>query len=180
MRRFGTSVLAALMLVALVGCSTKDAETVSARDTITNDSEASDATTASRSIDDDVTANGRGESTDLPDLADLDQCLEASMAFFALLALPLSFMTGVSDEDLAELEENLGELEGSVPADVQDDYDTLAEAYREFAEAMQGVGRNVFDPGYADQIEAAGERLDAPAVVEAQDRISEYFDEICG
>jgi hypothetical protein len=187
MRRLTSLLIVALLATTLVACTTKSADSVATGDTTPATPDATDAAPdqgerddAAGSDDFDVSIEFGDESTPPAGFEDFGECFEASMAFFALLASPLAFMGGATDEQLAEFEAEVAELEASIPAEIRDDYETVAEAYRGFGETLQAAGGNLFDPRFVERMEAAEQQLEAPEVVAAQERIETYFDEVCG
>ena len=121
----------------------------------------------------------------MPDLGNLGDCVEASAAFIQITLLPVGAAMGLSEAEAAELETTFDELDASIPDEVQGDYEVMRDAYLEFAEAMGGINlaedpTALLDEDVAAQMEEATAALEEPEVVEAQENIQAYFDELCG
>jgi len=158
MRKLSALLLAGLFLLAVVGCSTKSNEDVSAGSTTTDsqdDDDGDETTTTRRSSG---TTDDDGSGPDIGDLPVLGDCLEVSLAYAGLF-LGSAF---ASDEDKAELEQQLDEIKGQVPEDIQDDMDTIA----------NGMAN-------ADGIIELGEFLDSDEYKEADANIKAYFETTC-
>ncbi len=79
---------------------------------------------------------------------------------YAGLVLGATFAT---DEQKAELEQQLGEIKGKVPADIQDDMDVIS----------QGMAN-------ADGFAELGQFLDSDEFKQADANIKQYFEQTCG
>lgn len=161
MRKLGVLLAAGLLLLSVAGCTTKKNDDVSAgsasteaqSDAETSTTEKSTSTTGSASSADD------GSDSSIPDLGNLGDCLEVSLSY-ASLFLGAAFAT---DDQKAELEQQLDEIRGKVPADIQDDLDTI----------RQGMENT-------DGIVELGEYLDSDEFKDADANVQAYFEETCG
>ena len=184
---------ASLLLFGAAACSSDSDDETSTEDASAQDDGATSGDDSSSSGDDssssgdDSSSSGDDSSSsdDIPDLGNLDDCLEASAAFLQITLIPLGAAFGGSEEDMAELEQSLEELDASIPDEVSDDYQIVREAYADYAEAMGGLDLSgdptaLLDPDVADQLEEASAALEDPEVVEAQENIQAYFEELCG
>jgi len=157
MRTWTALCVAALLTVAVAGCSSSDSDDVSAERTTTeapdDGNRDDDSTTNDDSPSDDE--NGSGGSGVLDDL----QTCGAVSALAVTLGLGAAFLT---DDQKAELEQQLGDLQGRVPDDIQDDIDTLRDGTDD-----------------ADSITELGEFLDSDEYRQAMDNIGEYLEETC-
>jgi hypothetical protein len=163
MRKLGVLLAAGLLLFSVVSCSTKKKEDVSAGSATTEAQSTDDETTTTEkrttTTDDSDSSDGSDSSDDIPALGDLGDCLEVSLTYAGLF-LGATFAT---DDQKAELEEQLDDIRGKVPADIQDDMDTI----------QQGMSD-------ADGIVELGEFLDSDEFEAADENIQEYFEETCG
>jgi hypothetical protein len=167
-------VITVVALLSVAACSTKSNDSVSAATTTTESQDRDDATTTSRATgttDDDDSGSGSGGSSAPLSLA---ECAQAGL-LFSTLGL------GLADEAQAtELEGELDELEAKIPDQIREDFATVRSAYRAYFEALRDAGGNILDPDFQDQIQAASDELDSPEVTAAQERISDYFTNVCG
>jgi hypothetical protein len=149
--------MAALLTVATVGCSSKSSDDVSAESSTTteapagNDGEGSSATNDDSSGDD---TSGSGSGV----LDDLQTCGSVS-ALAVTLGLGAAFLT---DDQKAEVEQQLDELQGKVPDEIEGDIETL----RNGAEN-------------ADSLQELGTFLDSDEYSQAMDNIGQYLEETC-
>ena len=177
---------ASLLLFGAAACSSDSDDETSTEDASAQDDGATSGDDSSSSGDDSSSSGDDSSSSDdIPDLGNLDDCLEASAAFLQITLIPLGAAFGGSEEDMAELEQSLEELDASIPDEVSDDYQIVREAYADYAEAMGGLDLSgdptaLLDPDVADQLEEASAALEDPEVVEAQENIQAYFEELCG
>jgi len=161
MRKWSALFMAGLLTVAVVGCSTKKSEDVSAGATTTEATSEDETTTTKKSS---TTTEGTDSTSDsdsgddVPALGDLGDCLEVSLTYAGLF-LGATFAT---DEQMAEIEQSLEEIKGKVPADIQDDMEVIA----------QGMAD-------ADGIVGLGEFMDSDEFKEADANIQAYFEETC-
>jgi hypothetical protein len=176
MRRLIALLFVGFVLAALAGCSSDDDSSNDATDVATEDAR------EPSSPDDDASDGGSGDDgSDRPDLGDLDDCARAAQAFAGVVAAPLTFLGGqATDEEIAEWEDQLDELKQDVPDDLADDYETIAEAYREFASALEGFSLgDMANPETRQAIEQASDSLDSDEVRQATANIEAYFESEC-
>ena len=164
MRKLGVLLVAGVLLFSAASCTTKKAEDVSAGSATT---EASDngnggetsTTKRSTTTTESTSASNRSDASDIPALGDLGDCLQVSLTYAGLF-LGAAFAT---DDQKAELEQQLGDIKGKVPADIQDDMDVIS----------QGMSD-------ADGIVELGEFLDSNEFKDADANIQQYFEDTCG
>ena len=161
MRKLGVLLTAGLLLFSVVSCSTKKNEDLSASTSTEADSDNDETTTTEKrpTTTDDDSSSGSDASNDIPALDNLGDCLEVSLTYAGLF-LGATFAT---DEQKDELEQQLDDIRGKVPADIQDDMDTI----------QQGMAD-------ANGIVELGEFLDSDEFKDADANVQEYFTETCG
>ena len=163
MRKLGVLLVAGVLLFSAASCTTKTAEDVSAGSPSTeaSNNDNGETSTTRRSTTTTVSESDAGDTdvSDIPALGDLGDCLEVSLTYAGLF-LGAAFAT---DEQRAELEQQLDEIKGKVPADIQDDMDVIS----------QGMAD-------ADGIVGLGEFLDSDEFKEADANIQQYFEDSCG
>lgn len=170
-RRLAVLLLAALALLA-AGCGGDD------------ENEASDETetTIVETTDDDATETD-DDATETDDATeDDDAALGGECAEFAGLSARLSQALSGSSSDLGSASEVFDELADQVPAEIQDDYEVLADNFRELAEALEGVDLSGGDtPSQEDlaRIQEITQSLDTPEVREAAENIEAWATENC-
>jgi hypothetical protein len=151
---------AGLLMVAVVGCSTKKDEDVSAAEsTEAQDDSGADATSTTKdaSGSDDSSDDGGADDGD-GSLADLVGTCGAVSAMTVTLGLGSAFLT---DEQKAQVEEQLDELQGKVPDEIQDDVETISS------------GADV------DSLTELGEFLDSDEYKQAMDNITTWVQANC-
>lgn len=91
-------------------------------------------------------------------------------------------------EGLSQGADILDQAADRVPSEIRDDFRIIADAYRQFADALQGANIDIGDPQSMAQLteediaalEAASEAMDNPEIEEAGRRINEWLQENCG
>lgn len=171
-RRLAVLLLAALALLA-AGCGGDD------------ENEASDETetTIVETTDDDATETD-DDATETDDATedDDDAALGGECAEFAGLSARLSQALSGSSSDLGSASEVFDELADQVPAEIQDDYEVLADNFRELADALEGVDLSAGEtPSQEDlaRIQEITQSLDTPEVREAAENIEAWATENC-
>lgn len=170
-RRLAVLLLAALALLA-AGCGGDD------------ENEASDETetTIVETTDDDATETD-DDATETDDATeDDDDALGGECAEFAGLSARLSQALSGSSSDLGSASEVFDELADQVPAEIQDDYEVLADNFRELADALEGVDLSAGEtPSQEDlaRIQEITQSLDTPEVQEAAGNIEAWATENC-
>ena len=139
------------------------------------------------SSDDDSLDDDGSSSDDVPGLGDIDDfeaCIEASAAYFNIVLLPMSLSMGASEEDIAELESELDELGADIPSELEDDFEVMADAFSEYAEALKDLDLTdpsaFLDESVMEDFENATAALETDEVAEAQENIEAYFEANCG
>jgi hypothetical protein len=164
MRKLGVLLAVGVLLISAASCTTKKAEDVSAGSPTTeagNQDSGGETSTTRRSTTttERTTDSSESDTTNVPGLGDLGDCLEVSLAY-ASLFLGATFAT---DDQKAELEQQLDEIKGKVPADIQDDMATISQG---LADAN----------GFAEY----GQFLDSQEFKDANANIERYFEQTCG
>jgi hypothetical protein len=163
---------AAVLVFTAVGCSSsKKSDTVSAS------GDSSTTTTASSNSDSDSGSNsgsGSGSATSA-------NCIEASTAYASLFLASAGFASGATQEELDQFEKNANDLKAKIPDEVKDDFETVANAYRDYIEQLKGLDMtDAFNADTMAKLQAAAEKISTPEVEAAQDRIDKYFTDNCG
>lgn len=155
MRKIGALLTVGLLLAALVSCSSKDSSDVSS----------GPSSTESDAVGGDETPTTDGSDSSAPDgsgdvgLFSGDDCAAAS-TMFVTLGLGAAFL---SDDQRAEIEQQLGDVRDKVPAEVQDDIETIRD----------GVA-NASNPS------ELGDFFDSPEFEEASGNLEQYLEQECG
>jgi hypothetical protein len=181
-----TRVLAALVVACLAalfvtGCG-DDSEGGSGGDSTkelasTPGSGDSGSDTGSDSGSDSGSGSSDGSEMTLPDMDDLEDLADGSIPDFdefgdlgdcmsqatAYASLAMSALGG--DDSGKSAEKALKEMKATLPKDLHDDLDVLADAYKK-------VAKDGFIEG--------GEAMDTPEFQQADEAISAYFEETCG
>jgi hypothetical protein len=169
LKKLLAALLATVFVFSFVACSDDGGD----EETTTTDEETTESTDeeSTESTDEESTESTDEESTDatdeeatddttgLDDLDNLGDCLEVSLTYAGLF---LSLLPG-AEVDSAEIEQSLDEIRGSVPEDVQDDLDVIADGLAD-----------------ADSYEDVSDFLDSDEFTEADANINAYFEEECG
>ena len=177
-RRLAVLLLAALALL-VAGCGGDD------------ESDASDETATAiveTTADDGTETNDDGTETDDEATEDDDAtddggaALEGECAEFAGLSARLSQALSGSSSDLDSASEVFDELADQVPDEIQDDYEVLADNFRELADALEGVDLSGGSaPSQEDlaKLQELTQSLDTPEVREAAQNIEAWATENC-
>ena len=168
--------LAALLLAALAlfvaGCGGDDGGDSASSDTAVVETESSDDdATETDASDDDAT------ETDDGDVALGGECTE-----LAGLASQLQSAFGGADGDLDSTAEVFDELAERVPEEIREDYQVLADNFREFAEALEGVDLSsgaTPDAETLAKLQEAAASMDEPEVREASENIEAWVTANC-
>ena len=170
-RRLAVLLLAALALLA-AGCGGDDE----------NEASYETETTIVETTDDDATETD-DDATETDDATeDDDDALGGECAEFAGLSARLSQALSGSSSDLGSASEVFDELADQVPAEIQDDYEVLADNFRELADALEGVDLSAGEtPSQEDlaRIQEITQSLDTPEVREAAENIEAWATENC-
>lgn len=164
MSRLGALTLAAALSLGAGACGGDD-----------GDEDASATTTENP-------ADGSEDPTD--DAAGLDD-LDLSGDCEFLLGAATAFSSAFSGEeaDFDSIAEGFQELSEGAPDELQDDVEVLAEAYREFADAIGDVDLNdaeaFSDPEVQERFAEAGAIFDRAEVVEANENFTNFAEENC-
>lgn len=171
-RRLAVLLLAAIALL-VAGCGGDD------------ESGASDETsTAIVETTDDGTETDDDDGTETEDDATEDDgaALEGECAEFAGLSAKLSQALSGSSSDLDSASEVFDELADQVPDDIKDDYEVLADNFRELADRLQGVDLSGGSaPSQEDlaKLQELTQSLDTPEVRKAAQNIEAWATENC-
>ncbi len=124
---------------------------------------------------DDGSGDDEDASGDLGDLGQMGECFDASMTWLGVAAAPfLAMDPDLTEEELAEAQAQFEELGSTLPDEIADDIEVMADAFAEFAET--------FDPDGGMDFEAMaemGEVFDSPEYTEASENIDAWFAENC-
>ena len=154
-------------------------EDTQAPDETTADDGTTDATTDATSdlgdLGDDL--EGLGEDLEdltgstIPNMDNLGDCLNFSLAYASVFLAGLGALGGMTEEDVAQAQADLEELQGSVPEELADDFATVSEAYSAYWEEL--VGTSLMDMGDIE------DPMQDPDVAAADENINAWLDENC-
>jgi hypothetical protein len=179
MRRFIAISTAAICLAVAAGCSTTSHEDVVGTTTTSSTERQRGSDTGDRDRSTVPDREGDDEGTDdTSPFDDLEDCAEAARDYLTLTLAPAALAFASGDE-LSEFEDDVRDLEERIPRELRDDFETVSEAYRRFAEELRSAVDDPLDPDNAQAISEAQDALDAPDVQAASDRIQSYFSERC-
>jgi hypothetical protein len=115
-------------------------------------------------------------------MGNLGECLELSSAYLSISMGSMAVMGG--PDAVEEMQQAWGDLEGSVPDELQGDFQVLSDAFDEFAAAFEGVDTSdptaMLTEEFSQQMEEASAALETPEAEEAQANIEAWLDENCG
>ena len=172
-RTLGATAVVALLAAGVGACSGSEGSS----------DEGSTATTGQVTT---ATADPRlGDLSDLDGSADglsggeLD-CYDVSLAFVALSLAPASALGDEGQEAAGQIRADIETLRSRVPSSIAADVDTYAAGVEAYAAALAGVDlSSITDPATQERLEQAGDALEAPDVVAAQDNIETWFKDTC-
>jgi hypothetical protein len=176
MRRLIALLMAGFLLAALAGCSSEDSGT----DESTDESAESSTTTDSNKDDSSDATTDDGDDT--TGIANVDDCIEAGQVYASVIAAPFAFLGGAaSEEQIAEWEGQVEEFKDKVPSELEDDYNTLRDAYDQFAQELEGLSlTDLFNPSTQEALQEATALIDSDEVKAAQENLEEYYQSNCG
>jgi hypothetical protein len=161
--------LLAACSIALVACGGDD------------DDGNTDADAATSSDDDDSTSNdGENEDEDV-DLSDIsEECIEASLAYTAVVGQSAAAFTG-DTEAVENSADKLKEFADKAPDEIKDDFETMAETLEKYYEELKDLDLGSGTPSAGDiaKIAAAGQVLQDADFETASNRVSDWVDENC-
>jgi hypothetical protein len=162
--------LAALALLA-AGCGGDDSDSSASSDTTTT------AVVETDTSDDGTMTAGTETSAD-----DDTAALGGECAKFSGLAAKLqnAFGTGAGDVDSAA--EVFDEIADQVPEEIRDDYQVLADNFKELADALKGVDLSSGEapsPETLQKLQELSSKMDTPAVTQASQNIEAWVKENC-
>ena len=165
--------LAGTMVFGMTACgggSDKDESSSKAESSATVPAASSNGSSSS----DDESSNASAS-----DFLDSD-CQDAVAAYTSIFASAFGSSSMLSDEDKQQMEDNLEDLEGKVPSELEDDISTISDAYRGYFEAIGDMNiTEMMKPENASRIDEATEKIDSAEVTEAQENIESFFRENC-
>lgn len=170
MTPLGALALAAALSLGAAACGGDDGD------------EDASATTTEAPADGGDDAGDDGDATD--DTTGLDD-LDLSGDCEFLLGAATAFSSAFSGEnaDFDDIAEGFEELTNGAPDELQDDVEVLAQAYREFADAIGDVDFNdpeaFSDPEVQQRFAEAGAIFESDEVVEANESFSNFAEENC-
>jgi hypothetical protein len=127
-----------------------------------------------------TTTTGDGSSSGLG-LAGSSECLAAYTAYSSLFLEATGFATGADQSQIDDFEQKTNDLKAKIPSEVQADFQTVADAYQQYAEALKGLDfTDILNPDTQQKLQDASDKIDDQAVKDAQSRIEDYFKTTCG
>jgi hypothetical protein len=136
----------------------------------------SDADTGSDTGSD---SSDEGSDVSADDFLDSD-CQDAVAAYASIFTTAMGGSAMLDDAQKQELEDNIADLEGKVPDELEDDIATISDAYEAYFSALGDLDlSDLVNPENASKLEEAGEKLDSSEVEEAQQNIEAFFEENC-
>jgi len=112
---------------------------------------------------------------------DADETLGGECAEFAGLGAKLQSAFGVGG-DVDSASEVFDELADRVPEEIRDDYRVLADNFRQFADALEGVDLTSGEtpsPETLAKLQEAAAAMDQPEIQQASDNIEAWVQENC-
>jgi hypothetical protein len=151
-----------------------------------------DSDDAAPTTEADVADDGDGGDGGGDDMVDVDEvpglsgdCEELVSAYLEASSGLGSVMSGTGDTDFSEVAAYFSEVADELPDEISDDFEIFAQAYAEFAQALEDAGIDLSDMSEADPaamqaLAPALEAFDDPAVQEASNNISAWMEANCG
>ena len=168
--------LAALLLAALAlfvaGCGGDDGSDSASSDTAVVETDSADDGTATDSSDDATATDAAEDDGELG-----GECLQ-----FADLGAKLQAAVGSGGGDIDSVTEVFDELADRVPEEIRDDYQVLADNFKEFAEALEGVDLSSGATPDADtlaKLQEAAASMERPEVQQASQNIQAWVAANC-
>ena len=176
-RRAGAVLLAIMLGAGLAACGDDGGSDDDAVDQVDRDGTGSDdgddGNTDDGNTDDGNTDDG--EDIDLPEgIFGSEECTEIIEAFGAFGGV----FTGSGDADFGDLADGFDAIAESAP-EIADDLETMADAYRDFDDALGDV--DLSDPSIFQSGEflEAAESFNSEEFTEASENVSAFMDEAC-
>ena len=179
--------VALLLGLAVVGCGSKKGDTASTGDASQSEKQSeanpdASSTTTSKSGGTTSTTSGSNGLNGLNNITggQLGDCVGASVAYATLVLEPLGFMGGATQEQIDKFEQDTKDVQSKIPSELQDDFQTVADAYKAYGDALKGIDfSDMLNPDTQKKVEDASNMLDDPQVKAAQDNIDAYFKDNC-
>lgn len=134
---------------------------------------------------DDGSTSGSDDGSDTSGISGLTNA-DCRQYVEAFRGLPEATNPG-SLEGLQQSADILDEAADKVPSEIRADFRVIADAYRQFADALQGTNIDMSDPQSMAELsesdlaalEAASEAMNDPEIEEAGQRINQWLQENC-
>jgi hypothetical protein len=175
MRRILSIVVVTMLAAIGAACTTTSNEDVVGETTTSRRTERETTTTTSRSG---TTVPDDQDTRDRSTFDSLEDCVEVAQQYLALTLAPAA-LAFADDEELSDFEDDVRDLREDVPPELRDDFDTVADAYRQYATALGDVLRDPLGSDAQQKVQDAQQALEAPEVQAANERIQSYFSERC-
>ena len=182
--------VAVLLSLTAVACGSKKSDSASTADASKSEkqSDGSGGTTTTRrssttTSSDSSSGSGSDSSGDSSGLglAGSSECVAAYTTYSALIGQAASLAGGADQSQIDDFEQKTQDLKAKIPAAVQADFQTVADAYRQYAEAIKGLDfTDLLNPDTQKKLQQATDALDSQSVKDAQSRIDDYFKSTCG
>ena len=175
-RKMAAFGLAVVLAFAAVGCGSSKKNDSAQSQAVDAQQSTTTSTTASSSGD--TSGSSGGSGTGLNSLGD---CISASAAYASLFVQASGFATGADQAQLDQFEQQTQDLKAKIPDSLQADFQTVANAYKQYADTLKGVNfGDILNPATQQKLQDASSALDSQDVKDAQDRIDSYFKQNCG
>jgi len=135
----------------------------------------------------DTTAGSGSSGVTTPDVqvgggfdGSVEACQELSAAFALIVGGPFMAMVA-GEQDMADFNEALAEIDARVPSELADEFKTIESAYAEFNEALGGasITEAMTNPAVAERLEEASSALDNPEVEQAIETVGTFLEDNC-
>lgn len=171
-KRWVAALLLAALALFVAGCGGDDGGDSASSDT---------AVVETEGTDDDATETEADDATET-DATEDDVELGGECAEFAGLGAKLQSAFGSGSGDIESVSEVFDELAERVPEEIREDYQVLADNFKEFAEALEGVDLSSGETPDAEtlaKLQEAATSMDQPEVQQASENIEAWVTANC-
>ena len=177
----------ALLVFAFAGCGGDDnsasGDTTATETTTTEETTTDTETTETTETETTETETTEDDGTDTTeasgdDFATADNCQE-----FAQIGAKMSeALSGAGGTNLEDAKEAFDQLTAAAPAEIKDDFQTIADAYSKMVDALKGVDLSNPnpDPATLAKLTKLGQELNQQKLTQASTNISNWARDNCG